>query len=86
MTRTNKWTVHEAKAESHYFTHNGTYGKAPNGVKKMGSGKGNWGKLGDEIEDLIDDGEIPPIFNKDRRGSNVQSHENRYEQVQHHEN
>ncbi|CAH01857.1 Tma10/Stf2 [Kluyveromyces lactis] len=72
MARTNKWTVREAKAESHYFTHNGHYGVSPNSVKKDGYGKGNWGKAGDEIEDLIDMGEIKPAFNKQRRGSNSQ--------------
>ncbi|SCW00975.1 LAFE_0D02278g1_1 [Lachancea fermentati] len=82
MTRTQKWTKREAKAESRFFTHNGPYNQAPNGVKKDGSGKGNWGKPGDEIEDLIDAGEIPPVFHKERRGSNSQSHENRFETVQ----
>lgn len=82
MTRTNKWTVHESKADSHYFTHNGHFGAAPNGVKKDGSGKGNWGKPGDEINDLIDAGEIPPLFNKHRRGSNAQTHEKKLGEVQ----
>ncbi|SCU87517.1 LAFA_0E07206g1_1 [Lachancea sp. 'fantastica'] len=82
MTRTNKWTIHEDKADSHYFTHNGHFGAAPNGVKKHGSGKGNWGKPGDEIQDLIETGEIPPVFHKQRRGSNVQDHERKLGEVQ----
>lgn len=73
MTRTEKWTTHESKANPKYFTHNGNYGENPNNIKKGGSGKGNWGKPGDEINDLIDSGEIAPVFNKARRGSNVQS-------------
>ncbi|KAG0669267.1 ATPase stabilizing factor 15 kDa protein [Kluyveromyces marxianus] len=60
MARTNKWTNREAKADSRFFTHNGHFGEAPNAVKKQGSGKGNWGKPGDEIEDLIETGEIKP--------------------------
>ncbi|EDO17330.1 hypothetical protein Kpol_1062p39 [Vanderwaltozyma polyspora DSM 70294] len=75
MARTNKWTVHESKADPKYFSRNGNYGEDPNNVKKNGSGKGNWGKPGDEINDLIDSGEIPPVFNKPRRGSNTQSNE-----------
>ncbi|AAS53876.1 AFR505Cp [Eremothecium gossypii ATCC 10895] len=85
MTRTNKWTIHESKPESRYFTHNGPFGTSPNYVKKDGSGRGNWGKPGDEIEDLIDAGEIPPLFNKSRRGSNSQAREARLEKVQRHE-
>ncbi|QLG73275.1 hypothetical protein HG535_0E03590 [Zygotorulaspora mrakii] len=85
MTRTNKWTQHEAKAVPKYFTHTGNFGESPNNVKKQGSGKGNWGKAGDEINDLIDSGEIPGVFNKVRRGSNSQSIENNFERVQHHE-
>lgn len=77
MTRTNKWTVREDKADSRYFTHTGNFGANPNGVKKNGSGKGNWGKPGDEINDLIDSGEIPPVFSKARRGSNSQNNEKR---------
>ncbi|AET37675.1 ATPase-stabilizing factor family protein Ecym_1449 [Eremothecium cymbalariae DBVPG len=85
MTRTNKWTVHESKADSRYFTHNGYYGTPPNNVKKDGSGRGNWGKPGDEIADLIDSGEIAPVFNKARRGSNSQAREAQLEKVQRYE-
>lgn len=82
MTRTNKWTVHESKATPKYFSHTGNFGESPNAVKKNGSGKGNWGKAGDEINDLIDAGEIQPVFNKQRRGSNVQSNEQKLNDVQ----
>lgn len=85
MTRTNKWTQHEARPDPKYFTHAGNFGESPNHVKKQGFGKGNWGRPGDEIQDLIDNGEIPEVFNKSRRGSNVQSNEMRYEKVQHYE-
>ncbi|ONH69732.1 Translation machinery-associated protein 10 [Cyberlindnera fabianii] len=68
MTRTHKWTFHESKAEPHFFTHNGHPGQDPTKTKKNGAGKGNWGAPGDEIEDLIESGEIPPVFNKSRRG------------------
>lgn len=85
MTRTNKWTVHEAKANARYFTRNGNFGESPNSVKREGSGKGNWGKPGDEINDLIDAGEIPPIFNKQRRGSNNQQNEHKLDKVQNRE-
>lgn len=85
MTRTNKWTVHEHRAEPKYFTHNGNFGESPNHVKKSGNGKGNWGKVGDEINDLIDAGEIQPIFNKKRRGSNIQVNSKRLEDIQNHD-
>lgn len=73
MTRTNKWTVHEAKADSRFFTRNGHFGVSPNSIKKNGSGKGNWGKPGDELQDLVDSGEISSVFSKERRGSNSQA-------------
>ena len=84
MTRTNKWTVHESKAESKYFTHNGNFGESPQHIKKGGSGRGGWGKIGDEINDLVDSGEIPPIYNKKRRPSNVNNQLNakRFEDIQ----
>ncbi|KAH3901687.1 probable Translation machinery-associated protein 10 [Saccharomycodes ludwigii] len=83
MTRTNKWTIHEAKSNSKFFTHNGNFGEDPNHVKKEGCGKGNWGKAGDEINDLIDSGEIPPVYGKVRRGSNSQYNEDKFEVLQH---
>ncbi|CCF58921.1 hypothetical protein KAFR_0F03250 [Kazachstania africana CBS 2517] len=84
MTRTTKWTIHEHQADPKYFTHNGNFGEAPYNVKKHGSGKGNWGKPGDELNDLMDSGEIPPLFNKERRSSNVNSqlNEKRFEDIQ----
>ena len=81
MTRTDKWTTHESKADPKYFSHNGNFGENPNAIKKNGSGKGNWGKPGDEINDLIDSGEIPPVFNK-RRGSNSQHNEHNLNKTQ----
>ncbi|QLL32219.1 hypothetical protein HG537_0D04770 [Torulaspora globosa] len=85
MTRTNKWTEHEARPDPKYFTHAGNFGEAPNNVKKQGSGKGNWGKPGDEINDLIDSGEVPQVFNKARRGSNTQTNERKFENIQHYQ-
>ncbi|CCE65275.1 hypothetical protein TPHA_0K01420 [Tetrapisispora phaffii CBS 4417] len=82
MTRTNKWTVHESKADSKFFTKVGNYGEAPNHVKKNGNGKGNWGKPGDEINDLIDSGEMQPLYNKQRRGSNTQNNERKIKDIQ----
>ncbi|AJP40463.1 Tma10p [Saccharomyces cerevisiae YJM1356] len=82
MTRTSKWTVHEAKSKPKYFTHNGNFGESPNHVKRGGYGKGNWGKPGDEINDLIDSGEIKTVFNKTRRGSNSQNNERRLSDLQ----
>lgn len=90
MTRTNKWTVHESKANPKYFTRNGNYGQSPNDVKKQGSGKGNWGKPGDEINDLMDSGELGEnvhFFKKDRRNSinqNRNKNEDNYEKIQNH--
>lgn len=73
MTRTAKWTVHEASSEPKWFTHNGYYGSDPTKVKKLGAGKGNWGKPGDE---LVDDDIEVSMFNKSkRRNSNHQEHE-----------
>ncbi|ODV98078.1 hypothetical protein PACTADRAFT_47900 [Pachysolen tannophilus NRRL Y-2460] len=70
MTRTTKWDG-ESKHESHYFTHNHAFKQSPFTVKKNGAGKGNWGVLGSEVDDLIDKGDIPPVFNRNqRRGSN----------------
>jgi hypothetical protein len=54
-----------------YFGKNGIPNQAPNKVKKDGHGAGNWGKLGDEIEDLELDGEFN--FAHQRRRSNSSS-------------
>lgn len=51
MTRTQKWTVHEGASEPRYFSHNGHAGTDPNKVCRGGSGKFNWGKPGDELDD-----------------------------------
>jgi len=82
MTRTQKWTYHEKKAEPHMFTHNGHPDQNPQHTKKNGAGRGNWGSPGDEINDLIDDGEINPVFNK-RRGSNSSGNEVKFDAIQH---
>lgn len=82
MARTNKWTVRESQAAPRYFSKHGNFGEAPNNVKKDGSGKSNWGTVGDEINDLVNSGEIPPVFNKHRRGSNTQMNERRLSDVQ----
>lgn len=84
MTRTNKWTVHEAKPSARYFTHSGNYGEDPTHVKREGSGKSNWGKPGDELNDLIDSGDIDAHFFKKRRGSNTMQNERRFSDVQAH--
>lgn len=82
MARTHKWTYHESKAEPHYFTQHGHADANPNKTKKNGAGKGNWGAPGDELEDLINRGEIPPVFGKNRRGSNASQHEEKFGAVQ----
>ncbi|GME75648.1 unnamed protein product [[Candida] boidinii] len=82
MARTNKWNDKEHDVEQRYFTHNGHPDQAPNHVKKSGFGKGNWGKEGDEIDDLINENEIPPVFKKERRGSNNSINESKFSKVQ----
>lgn len=85
MARTNKWTIHESKADSRYFTHNGNFGSSPNSIKRDGKGKNNWGEMGDELNDLINSGECKPVYNKQRRGSNVIMNELKLEKTQMHE-
>lgn len=51
MTRTIKWTVHEHASEPKWFTHNGHFNSNPNGVRKNGAGRNNWGQPGDELRD-----------------------------------
>ncbi|CCD27061.1 Tma10p NDAI_0J01690 [Naumovozyma dairenensis CBS 421] len=82
MTRTNKWTVHESRPDAKYFTHNGNFGENPAKVKREGSGKANWGKAGDELTDLVESGEIKPVFNKQRRGSNSQKNQDKMKDIQ----
>lgn len=81
MTRTHKWTVHEAKAESHFFTHNGFINQAPNSTKKNGAGKGNWGQYGDELIDVNDEINYKGL----NRGVNSQSQEMKFKEIQGHE-
>ncbi|KAH3677056.1 hypothetical protein WICMUC_001962 [Wickerhamomyces mucosus] len=76
MTRTNKWTHHESRAESHFFTHNGNLNENPTNIKKNGAGKGNWGKPGDEIQDYKNEFKI-------RRGSNSETNEQKFDDLQH---
>lgn len=54
-----------------YFAKHGIPNQAPNKVKKNGHGAGNWGKVGEEIEDLELDGEFN--FAHPRRRSNSSS-------------
>ncbi|ODV87256.1 hypothetical protein CANARDRAFT_26675 [[Candida] arabinofermentans NRRL YB-2248] len=82
MARTQKWNDKGSNSEPRFFTHTGNYGESPNHVKKDGFGKGNWGKQGDELEDLMSNGEIPPVFKKERRGSNHSLNEERIKKVQ----
>ncbi|QPG76666.1 hypothetical protein FOA43_004060 [Brettanomyces nanus] len=76
---TDKWD----HPKDRFFTHNGYADQAPNHVKKDGFGKGNWGKPGDEVQDLISEGAIPAeIMDKQRRGSNTSSNEDKLAKVQ----
>lgn len=79
MAKTEKWQG----AKDRYFTHNGHPDQAPNAIKKDGFGKGNWGKPGDEVQDMLNDGEISTkMMNKDkRRGSNASKNEDRFLKV-----
>ncbi|GMM30002.1 Tma10 protein [Martiniozyma asiatica (nom. inval.)] len=70
-------TQHWQNKEPRYFTKNGHADMNPNQVKKDGFGKGNWGKPGDEIDDLINSGEIDAGIWKGRRGSNSNKNEER---------
>lgn len=51
MTRTHKWTVHEARSEPKWFTHHGHANTDPTKTKKCGAGRRNWGQPGDELSD-----------------------------------
>lgn len=78
MTRTDK------VKKDRYFTHTGHSDEAPNHVKKDGFGKGNWGQPGDEVVDMVNDGEIPKtvLQKQARRGSNKSQNEDRLREVQ----
>ncbi|KAG4305065.1 hypothetical protein PORY_001235 [Pneumocystis oryctolagi] len=67
MTR----SVKTVRSESgRYFSKHGFEGTAPNGTKKNGAGKANWGIEGSEV-DLTE-------FKKIRRSSNPQSSSHRF--------
>ncbi|VEU23305.1 DEKNAAC104442 [Brettanomyces naardenensis] len=79
MGKTEKWD----NPKDRFFTHNGYPDQAPNHVKKDGFGKGNWGKPGDEVQDMINDGDLSDkIMHKQRRGSNTSSNEDKFANVQ----
>ncbi|ODQ83221.1 hypothetical protein BABINDRAFT_6069 [Babjeviella inositovora NRRL Y-12698] len=65
MTHTHKWSKRPA---AHYFTHNGHIDQDPHKIKKEGWGKGNWGTVGGELDDLVSTGEVK--MNNPRRMSN----------------
>lgn len=65
MTNTHKWSKHP---DSHFFTHNGHIDQDPHQVKKDGWGKGNWGTIGGELDDLVSTGEV--TMSNPRRMSN----------------
>ncbi|ANB12813.1 Tma10p [Sugiyamaella lignohabitans] len=69
MARTTRSTSGSSEEQlPRFFAKNGHYNQDPNKVKKDGHGRGNWGKEGDEIEDLEQTGEFN--FNHTRRRSN----------------
>ncbi len=70
MTRT---TRSHSNDEPKYFSKHGIYHQNPNKTKKNGSGKLNWGKEGEELEDLIASGEISFFKRERRRSSNAQT-------------
>lgn len=72
MTRTNKWTVHEARGEPKWFTHHGPINADPTKTKKEGAGNHNWGRPGDELNEQFS------FFGQSgRRNSNHQENEER---------
>jgi hypothetical protein len=83
MTRTHKWTIHESRADPHYFTHNGFLNNSPNSTKKNGAGKGNWGQYGDELIDLADSNDIN--YKGLNRGLNAQVQEVKFKEIQKYE-
>ena len=80
MTRTNKWTVHEAASKPKWFTHNGHFNTDPTKVRKNGAGRNNWGQVGDE---LIDDDEMNIYYKNSntRRNSNHNVNESHLQQL-----
>lgn len=72
MTRTQKWTVHEAASQPKWFTHHGHANTDPTKIKKEGAGRRNWGQPGDELTDE----EMGHLFGKStRRNSNHNQNE-----------
>ncbi|CAK7902748.1 ATPase-stabilizing factor 15 kDa protein [[Candida] anglica] len=71
MTRTNKWTVHEAASQPKWFTHHGHPNCDPTKVKKEGAGRGNWGRPGDELTDE----EMGNRFGKSKRRNSNHVHQ-----------
>lgn len=64
-----------------YFSKHGHAGVHPDSSKKGGYGKGNWGKPGAELDDLVNSGEVDASIVK-RRGSNASANEDRFTSVQ----
>ncbi|AOA65173.1 Ribosome associating protein [Komagataella phaffii CBS 7435] len=86
MTRTNKWNTDHSHlhrdVEPKYFSKSGGHlDQDPSKVKKNGHGKGNWGSLGDEINDIVDSEEGLGSLNK-RRGSNHSFNEEKIRNIQ----
>lgn len=75
MSRTKKWTVHEAASEAKWFTHNGHSNTDPTKVKKLGAGSYNWGQPGDELQDDKDLDSTAMFGRSERRNSNHSQHE-----------
>lgn len=72
MTRTNRYHSRTEEAGlPKYFAKSGFVNTDPRKVKKDGHGRGNWGREGDEIEDLEQSGEF--TFHHTRRRSNSMS-------------
>ncbi|KAF3011232.1 hypothetical protein E8E13_011640 [Curvularia kusanoi] len=80
LTRSHKWTdrdhagIADGTAEREarlprYFAKQGHADTDPTKTKKDGSGKGNWGRNGDEVEDM------PYNMNNARRRSNSSTHQ-----------
>lgn len=79
MAHTQKY--HKLTEEPKYFSKHGHAGVDPRSAKKNGFGKGNWGKPGDELNDMVNSGEVDVSMVK-RRGSNASGNEHRFTDVQ----
>lgn len=74
MTRTVRTYSNSSSVEENeprYFAKSGYAENAPNAVKKNGHGRGNWGTLDDELDDIALSGEFN--FSNPRRRSNSMS-------------